>query len=46
MPNDMMLFFSGMLGAVANFVLATPIIYLFGVILLLYAIKAFKMIIS
>ncbi len=44
--QNMTAFFVAVLEAVASFMASEPIIYLFGLILLLFVVKAFKMIIS
>ena len=44
--ENMSAFFVTLLQAVASFFAAEPIIYLFGVVVLLFIIKAFKMIVT
>jgi len=46
MMGDMTAFFTAMLSAIAAFLAAEPIIYLFGLICLVLVIKAVKNIIS
>lgn len=40
--EDMILFSTGMLDAVATFLASEPIIYLFGLVCLCFVVKAFK----
>lgn len=44
--DNMTVFFTSMLGAVADFLAADPIIYIFGLVCLCSVVKVFKDIIS
>lgn len=46
MMSEMLLFCTSMLKAIADFLMAPPIIYIVGMILMVFCIKAIKIIIS